>query len=69
MKDMKLSVLKIISQKQNEEKNLNIQAEMDASESYIPTLRLKIFFYLYFIGIEERANNLCGDVDHQTKKN
>lgn len=41
---------------------------MDASESYITALRFKINYYFYFMGIEERANNLCGNVEHQTKK-
>lgn len=40
---------------------------MEASESYRIALRFKINYYLYFMVIEERANKLCGNVDHQTK--
>ena len=50
------------------QKNLNIQAEMHASEECIAALRFKMQMDLYFLGTDERAKNLCGNVDHQTKK-
>lgn len=48
------------------QKPLNIQAEMDASMD--ASMRFKMQMDLYFMGTDERAKNLCGNVDHQTKK-
>lgn len=41
---------------------------MDASEECITALRFKMQMDLYFMGTDERAKNLGGNVDHQTKK-